>query len=74
VNFLERATPYTKLGIPVFPLKPGKKEPIASMTDWPDLASTDLKQIATWNAENPDYNCGLVAKETLIKFSIFHRC
>jgi putative DNA primase/helicase len=62
VNFLERATPYTKLGIPVFPLKPGKKEPIASMTDWPDLASTDLNQIAVWNAENPDYNCGLVAK------------
>ena len=61
-NFLERATPYAKLGIPVFPLKPGKKEPIASMTDWPDLASTDLKQIAAWNAENPDYNCGLVAK------------
>lgn len=33
------------------------------MVDWPDLASTDPKQIAAWNADNPNYNCGLVAKD-----------
>jgi hypothetical protein len=60
-TFLERALPYAKLGIPVFPLMPREKCPPASMTAWPELATTDLAQIAAWNDENPDYNCALVA-------------
>jgi hypothetical protein len=63
MNFLERATPYIRFGLPVFPLKPRDKKPAAGMVRWPDLASTDPKQIAAWNAENPNYNCGLVAKD-----------
>ena len=62
MTFLERATPYAKLGIPVFPLLPKEKRPPSSMTDWPSLATTNLAQIAAWNKENSDYNCGLVAK------------
>lgn len=62
MTFLERALPYAKMGIPCFPLKPGQKEPIAGFAKWPDLATTDLEQLAKWNEENPDYNCGLVAK------------
>jgi putative DNA primase/helicase len=61
-NFLEIATPYAQMGIPVFPLLPNEKRPPASMTDWPDIATTDSAQIAKWNAEEPNYNFGLVAK------------
>ena len=60
-TFLERALPYAKLGIPVFPLMPCEKRPPASMASWPELATTDLAQIAAWNEENPDFNCALVA-------------
>jgi hypothetical protein len=63
MTFLDRATPYIRFGIPVFPLEPRGKKPIAGFARWPDLASTDPKQIAAWNAENPNANCGLVAKE-----------
>jgi hypothetical protein len=63
MTFSERALPYAKMGIPVFPLKPNTKEPAPGMKDWPDLATTDEIQIALWDAENPDYNCGLVAKD-----------
>ena len=45
-TFLERAVPYAKFGIPVFPLMPREKCPPASMTAWPELATTDLTQIA----------------------------
>jgi hypothetical protein len=61
-TFLERALPYIQMGIPVFPLMPRGKCPPASMTAWPELATTDLAQIARWNEENPDYNCGLLAR------------
>jgi hypothetical protein len=60
-TFLERALPYAKLGIPVFPLLPREKRPPASMAAWPEVATTNLDQIAAWNEENPEYNCGLVA-------------
>jgi hypothetical protein len=33
-------------GVPVIPLRPATK--IAFHTDWPELASTDPKQIAEW--------------------------
>jgi len=44
-TFLERALPYAQLGIPVFPLMPHEKRPPASMTAWPELATTDPAQI-----------------------------
>jgi hypothetical protein len=61
-TFLERALPYAKLGIPVFPLLPREKRPPASMTAWPELATTGLAQITAWNEENSDHNCALVAQ------------
>ena len=61
-TFLERALPYAQLGIPVFPLMPHEKRPPASMTAWPELATTDPAQIRAWNDEDPDYNCGLLAR------------
>jgi hypothetical protein len=60
-TFLERATPYARLGIPVFPLLARMKVPPASMTDWPGQATTNLSRVNTWNEDNSNYNCGLVA-------------
>jgi putative DNA primase/helicase len=71
VNFLERAKPYAEMGIPVFPLLPCEKRPPAHLTDWPDVATTDLARIEKWNAENPDYNCGIVAKPDGVVFLEF---
>ena len=61
-TFLERAMPFIALGIPVFPLMPREKRPPASMTAWPELATTDLTQVVAWNKDDPDYNCALVAR------------
>jgi hypothetical protein len=62
VSFKDIATPYARMGIPVFPLLPGEKVPPASMGSWPDRATTDEARILAWDAENPTYNCALVAK------------
>ena len=62
VSFKDIATPYARMGIPVFPLLPKEKVPPASMGSWQDRATTDEAQVVAWDAENPDYNCGLVAK------------
>jgi hypothetical protein len=62
VTFLERAKPYAEMGIPIFPLLPREKRPPASLSDWPNVATTNIAQIEAWNAENPDFNCALVAQ------------
>jgi hypothetical protein len=60
--FKENAMTYAAFGMPVFPLRPKEKSPISSMTNWPERCTTDPAQIEAWDAENPDYNLGVVAK------------
>jgi hypothetical protein len=60
--FKSIALPYARMGFPVFPLVLGDKIPAPFMKDWPAVATTDEVQIAAWDTENPEFNCGLVAK------------
>jgi hypothetical protein len=60
MTFSEKALPYARLGIPVFPLEPREKKPVYGL-DWDAECTTDTDKIKKWNAINPDYNCGLVA-------------
>ncbi len=60
MTFLDRALPYAKLGIPVFPLEPREKVPAHGLK-WDSECTTDPAKIKVWNHLNPDYNCGLVA-------------
>jgi Bifunctional DNA primase/polymerase, N-terminal len=60
MTFSEKALPYAQLGIPVFPLEPREKKPVYGL-DWDAECTTDSDKINNWNAQNPDYNCGLVA-------------
>jgi putative DNA primase/helicase len=60
MSFLTIATPFINIGIPVFPLSPASKVPIANI-EWLTAATTDPAKIAVWNDENPDYNVALVA-------------
>src|SRR5487761_396839 len=62
-QFKEIAIPLIARGIPVMPLLPKSKD--AFMSGWQNLASTDLGQIETWDAQYPEHNCGSVAKATL---------
>jgi hypothetical protein len=50
-------------GVPVIPLRPATK--IAFHQNWPELASTDPKQIAEWGEQYPEANVACVAKATL---------
>src|ERR1700722_13938278 len=71
--FKSIALPYARMGFPVFPLVPHQKIPAPFMKDWPSVATTDEKQIVAWDAENPDFNCGLVAKNdgfVILEFDI----
>jgi hypothetical protein len=61
VNFAARAATVTKYGIPVIPINPREKK--ATLDKWQILATTDAAQIAKWNKENPDYNCGAVGRK-----------
>jgi bifunctional DNA primase/polymerase-like protein len=49
-----------ELGVPVIPLRPATK--VAFHPDWPELASTDPKQIAEWGEQYPEANVASVAK------------
>jgi hypothetical protein len=49
-----------ELGVPVIPLRPATK--VAFHQDWPELASTDPKQIAEWGEQYPEANVASVAK------------
>jgi hypothetical protein len=60
--FKSIALPYARMGFPVFPLVPREKIPAAFMKDWPAAATTDEAQIVAWDAQDPSFNCGLVAK------------
>ena len=49
---------YARVGIPVFPLMPGKKVPATKHGK--DDATTDLRVIRSWWRRNPNHNIGLV--------------
>jgi Bifunctional DNA primase/polymerase, N-terminal/Primase C terminal 1 (PriCT-1) len=53
------ASAMVERGIPVIPIPPRQKA--AQLKDWPERATTDIKQIEAWHKENPEYNCGAVA-------------
>ena len=53
-TFLQLATPYARMGIPVFPLLPKSKLPPSWMTDFPFYATTHLGQIKLWSEKMPD--------------------
>jgi hypothetical protein len=61
VSFKDIALPYAQMGIKIFPLATRDKVP-ALGEKWKDICTTDPEQIAKWDAENPDYNCALVAE------------
>jgi hypothetical protein len=63
MSFKNIATPLIECGIRAIPLRPRTKE--AFLSGWEDLASTDVAQIDAWNAQDPNYNCGAVAKAEL---------
>jgi len=60
--FLTIATPFIKLGIPVFPLSPHTKVPPANF-HFLEEATTDPAKIAAWDALNPDCNVALLAND-----------
>jgi hypothetical protein len=62
MSFLAIATPFIRLGIPVFPLWPGTKVPPANF-HFLEEATTDLKKVAAWDAQNPDCNVALLAND-----------
>jgi hypothetical protein len=62
MSFKDLAAPYIAMGFPVFPLQPRSKVPPEWMLKFPDLASTDPKQIDEWDAKLPDANLALLAK------------
>jgi hypothetical protein len=49
---------YARVGIPVFPLMPGKKVPATKHGK--DDATTDLRVIRSWWRDHPNHNIGLV--------------
>jgi putative DNA primase/helicase len=62
MSFASIATPFINLGISVFPLKPGMKEPIAGLP-FLTAATTDPITIENWSKENPDCNVALLADD-----------
>jgi hypothetical protein len=48
------------LNVPVIRLRPNSKIPLDM--EWQNLATTDSDQIAKWDEETPNANCGSVAK------------
>jgi hypothetical protein len=49
----------TNYNVPVIPLRPKTK--IAFMTNWPEVATTDLDQIQKWGQDYQNANCASVA-------------
>ena len=63
-NFLERALPLAERGFRVFPLIPGKKQPVKMATgDHFDAATTDPEQIRLWDTQVSNANVGLSPDE-----------
>lgn len=61
-NFLEIATRNARRGFRVLPLR-GKE---AFLKRWPDLATTDERQIREWAAKFPHHNCGVAGGSDVI--------
>lgn len=59
-TFKQIATALINRGITVVPVQPREKR--CTLLGWQNAATTDPTQIAEWNAENPNYNVGAVAK------------
>lgn len=64
--FKEIAEPLVSRGVPVIPLRPKTK--IAFLADWPEAATTDLKQVEEWDTEYVDANGACVAKSDGVWF------
>lgn len=60
LTFAERAAILQRFGIPAMPLEPNSKK--AFLKDWQSRATTDTVQIASWDNQNPTYNCAAVAR------------
>jgi Bifunctional DNA primase/polymerase, N-terminal len=52
-----------RCGLSVFPLLPGRKEPV--IHDWPNMATTDERQINAWFDKWPDANYALLANDQI---------
>jgi hypothetical protein len=55
---LDIALAHASYGLPVFPIKPGAKDP-PLVDDWPDLASTNAGQVKAWWGWWPQANVGI---------------
>src|ERR1051326_6066285 len=58
--FKEIAVPLVRRGVPVIPLRPKTK--IAFLTNWQELATTDLSRVEQWDAEYANANGACVAQ------------
>lgn len=59
-EFEQRALPLIERGVPVVPLRPKTK--VAFITEWQDIATTDVAKVKEWAAKYPDANVASVAK------------
>ena len=57
IDFLKPALEFAARGWRVLPVHEGEKRP--ALSDWPNLASTDAKQIVDWWIQFPHRNIGL---------------
>lgn len=63
MSYSELALPLAARGIPTIPLRPKSK--IAFIPDWAEKATVDPRQIAIWDTQYPNANCGSVAQAKL---------
>lgn len=74
-------------GWKVFPCAKGSKQPVEGLVDWPQRASDDAQQIASWAVEYPDCNWavalgpsglavldvdGATGEESLLSYELLH--
>ena len=57
IDFLRPALAYAARGWRVLPVHEGEKRP--ALSDWPNLASSDPRQVGDWWIGNPNRNIGL---------------
>ena len=68
-TLIEAAFGYARKGWPVFPLKPGKKEPLGGGRGFKD-ASTSLTAVADWWTGNPDRNIGFAIPDSIVVMDV----